>query len=235
MKGGAVVPALIALMAALRLPVAVAEPVVIVKQTAGRSVIAELIEISKGEVWIRRLNAARGIETIPVKNVKAIDFGELPIELNAAGAILMDPDKPKDTARLWWAADHRQFIALLRTCRLDTGTAKLIAVLKMEKETHERLARKDLSPEHRRDLEIARVVLLSAKGRREEALSLLAQLRNAYRDDPVWRRFAGELLIIHQEIRSRQPDGGAPPKPILPRERPRAGERRDERRAPLNP
>ena len=235
MTGGVLLPALMTLIAAVRLPLAGAEPVATVDRTDGSSVLAEFVAMSGGEVWIRRLTADRGTETIPVKEVKAIDFGDLPIELNAAGAILTDPDKPGDTSRLWWAADRGLFIILLRTCRFDTGTARPIAVLKMEKEAETRLAREDLAPERRRDLEIARVVLLFAKGQGEEARRLWLRLRDTYRDDPVWRQFAEELLIIRQEPGSRRLDGDVPLPPLGPRERPRSGERRDERRGPPNP
>ena len=236
MRRGAVLPVLTVLMAALRLPLAAAEPVAVVERTAGRNVIAELIAVSKGELWIRRLSADRRTETIPLEEVKAIDFGELPIELNAAGAILLDPDKPDDTSRLWWAVDHRQFIVLLRTCRFDTGTAKLVAMLKMEKETEGRLEHKDLPPKRRRDLEIARVVLLFSKGQREEARRELARLRNTYRGDPIRQQFIEELwMLLLQEGRRRRPDDGAPAGPLAPPERPHNSERRDERRAPPTP
>jgi len=236
MKSGVALPAFLALAAAVWLPLARAEPVAILEKTEGAAVIAEFIAVSEGEVWIRRLNAGRRTETIPLEDIKAIDFGELPIELNASGAILMDPHKPGDTSRLWWAVDHRRFIVLFRTCRLDTGAARPIAVLKMEKETEARLAREDLAADRRRDLEIARVVLLAAKGQWEESRRRLARLRDTYRDDPVRLRFVEELLIIiRQELRSRRPAGDPTPARPGPDDRAPNGERRGERRTLPNP
>ena len=184
---------------------ALAEPVVTIERADGRKVVTELVALSEGQFWIRALDAEQLTDTIPADQVKAIDFGTLSIELNARGAMLL-PDKPEATTRLWWAIDSRQFVVLLRTCRQDSGTARLLTVLKVTKEVEEALKKTGISAERRRDLLLARVVLLSAQGRRERVRQELNQLRGQYPDDPVVRRFAADINILLRQEWQRRPN-----------------------------
>jgi len=193
-----------------------AGPVATFALEGGGEITAELVRFSDNHFTLRHLEGNRREQLVPAANVRAVDFGKVPIELKPNGAIIL-PQDAEDCAPLWWAIDGRHFIILFQTCRLDTGTAGRSRVLKLQQEIRKQLEREDLDRARRRDLRLALAAAEAAFGRRLRFRQTLRVLGQDYPDDPVLRNFVADVwMLIGEEMREGRKRPPAPRGPRRP-------------------
>lgn len=197
-----------------------AGPVATLELGGGRKVTAELAAFSDGAFRVRALNGNRKVMRVPLSRVRAVDFGEIPIELGPGDAVNL-PRNTQDVRHLWWAIDGRHFMILLQTCRPEGGRPGRERLSLLSRQIAAELERENLNPERRRDLRLARVILLTTAGRRNLARALFQRLKEDYPNDPVLRRFEIDVwALVALEWGERR--GGPPMRRARPR-KPRRG------------
>lgn len=213
---------LVAVLASLAFVAALqAGPHVRLELTDGRVIDAELYGFVNGRFFIRDRVSGKQ-EDIGEADVRSLNFGardeftrpELP----------SDPNKPLTVDDIRRLAERRMFGLLLLRAQTALDREGRPAVLVIENQLTNVLARPDLTPQERLNLELSRVLVLVVLGEHDSARQEFARLRRENRDDPTVRQFENLVGGLRKRAEDRPaPRSGERRKPFAPSAPPSTG------------
>jgi len=185
-----------------------AGPIATFRLLDGRRFSAEILGFSQGRFLLLDLAQEEFIE-VPDAQVESVDFGEVHRSVKTGTE---PPWSPPGGAPLGRRRGRRPLLDLTRWCLAQIRNGRTDRVEDLDRRISEELRRPHLSPERRRDLLLARLVVLSSLGRRAEAERLFERLSKEYRGDPVVERLKN-WLQLSRTLRRPPPAGGRPREP----------------------